>query len=82
MWFELFRDPCKVTETPWRWRLRNDDGQVIASSASGHVSEHACRAAIKELKGISQTTPVEARQDPAASSQAPKQRARKRHKQT
>jgi len=61
MWFELFKDTCPVTKTPWRWRLRNGDGAVIAVSVSGHPSEEECKDAIGKLKLISHSTPVETR---------------------
>jgi len=65
MWFELYKDSCPVTETPWRWRLRDNDGQAIALGVAAYATEEDCRRAVGALKLISHLTPIETRQSHA-----------------
>ncbi len=61
MWFEVFQDSCRYSTHPWRWRLRESSGEVVATSAAGYPDEEQCRDSIRALKCISPKTPVETR---------------------
>lgn len=61
MWFEVFKDSCQYSTHPWRWRLRQTSGEVVATSTSGYTDEEKCRDSISALKSISPKTPVETR---------------------
>jgi uncharacterized protein YegP (UPF0339 family) len=58
MWFELYKDSCRQTKEPWRWRLRDSDETVLAVSTKGYPDEDTCRSAILLLNAISLTTPM------------------------
>jgi uncharacterized protein YegP (UPF0339 family) len=61
MWFEIYEDSCQVTKEPWRWRLRDNSGAVVALSTAGYPSESECRQAVQTLKTISPMTPIQTR---------------------
>ncbi|MFS2136423.1 DUF1508 domain-containing protein [Duganella sp. Dugasp56] len=61
MWFELYEDSCSTTKEPWRWRLRDGGGAVVALSTEGYCTEDECRQAVQDLKMISPKTPIQTR---------------------
>ena len=61
MWFELYEDSCSITKEPWRWRLREGGGAVVALSTVGYCTEDECRQAVQDLKMISPKTPIQTR---------------------
>ncbi|GJI93119.1 YegP family protein [Duganella hordei] len=76
MWFELYEDSCPITKEPWRWRLRDNGGSVVALSTTGYCSEADCRQAVQDLQMISPKTPIQTR------SRLAQDRARKSRRQT
>jgi uncharacterized protein YegP (UPF0339 family) len=44
--FELFRDAAEE----WRWRLRHDNGNIIADSGEGYVSKQGARNGLRSVK--------------------------------
>lgn len=46
MRFELYRDAAGE----WRWRLRVQNGNIIAESGEGYVNRHDCEHAIDLVK--------------------------------
>lgn len=61
MRFEIYRDSCKKEKFPWRWRLLEVDGRVIALSAAGYAGEGPCREAITALSRLNPTISIETR---------------------
>ena len=55
MHFEIYRDAADE----WRWRLRDQNGQVIANSGEGYSRLEECEYAIILVKQVSYSTPVE-----------------------
>jgi uncharacterized protein YegP (UPF0339 family) len=53
MRFELYRDSAGG----WRWRLRSQNGNVVADSAEAYVRREDCEHGIDLLKG-SATAPI------------------------
>ncbi|KQP31660.1 hypothetical protein ASF49_09455 [Methylobacterium sp. Leaf104] len=53
MRFELFRDSAGG----WRWRLRSQNGNVVADSAEAYVRREDCEHGISLVKG-SATAPT------------------------
>ncbi|MGU3359276.1 YegP family protein [Methylobacterium sp. M6A4_1b] len=53
MRFELFRDSAGG----WRWRLRSQNGNVVADSAEAYVRREDCEHGIALVKG-SATAPT------------------------
>ena len=47
MRFELYRDSAGG----WRWRLRSQNGNVVADSAEGYVRREDCEHGIALVKG-------------------------------
>lgn len=45
--FELYRE----ASGQWRWRLRHQNGQVIADSAEGYARREDCEHGIALVKG-------------------------------
>jgi uncharacterized protein YegP (UPF0339 family) len=61
MWFEIYEDSCRKTTERWRWRLREQD-QVVAASTAGYADETACRNAIASLRELPLETPMKTRE--------------------
>jgi len=53
MRFELYRDSAGG----WRWRLRSQNGNVVADSAEAYVRREDCEHGIDLVKG-SATAPI------------------------
>ncbi len=49
--YQIYRD----AKQEFRWRLLDEDGQIIAVSGEGHPSNQECRAEIDRVKERSQT---------------------------
>lgn len=47
MRFELYRD----VKGEWRWRLRAENGEVVADSGEGYVRREDCEHGIALVKG-------------------------------
>jgi uncharacterized protein YegP (UPF0339 family) len=45
--FEVFKSKYS---SDWYWRLRANNGRIVADSAEGYVSEWNCREAIKRVR--------------------------------
>jgi len=48
MEFEMYRD--KKIKKEWRWRLRADNGQIIATPGEGYVKRSSCEHGIELVK--------------------------------
>ena len=57
--FEVYKD--KAGE--FRWRLRTQNRNVIASSGAGYAAKRDCLAAIESVKKNAQAAPVEEMQE-------------------
>lgn len=55
MRFELFRDAAGA----WRWRLRVQNGNVVAESGEGYVRREDCEHAITLVKRSSDASVVD-----------------------
>lgn len=55
MKFETYLD----THVEWRWRLRANNGKIIADSGEGYKNYIDCVHAINLVKSTNQFTPVE-----------------------
>lgn len=53
--FELYEDEAGE----WRWRLRHDNGNVIADSGEGYASRQKARQGIESVKENAPPAPVE-----------------------
>jgi uncharacterized protein YegP (UPF0339 family) len=53
--FELYQDSGKE----WRWRLRHDNGRVIAESDEGYVAKADSKAGIEAVKAATRASVVE-----------------------
>ncbi|PSP82130.1 hypothetical protein BRC83_10495 [Halobacteriales archaeon QS_1_68_17] len=53
--FELFED----AEGKWRWRLRHDNGNIVADSGQGYVSKQGARKGLRSVKRNVPGAPVE-----------------------
>ena len=54
MRFEIYRE----AGGDWRWRLRTQNGNVIADSAEGYRQRADCERGIELVKTASQAAPV------------------------
>jgi uncharacterized protein YegP (UPF0339 family) len=52
MKFEIYQ-----ADSQWRWRLKNNDGEVIAQGEN-HVNRTDCIKTINLVKGTNAATPV------------------------
>jgi uncharacterized protein len=55
MRFELYRDSAGG----WRWRLRAQNGNVVADSAEGYVRREDCEHGIDLVKGSASAATVD-----------------------
>ncbi|SQI93044.1 YegP family protein [Aggregatibacter aphrophilus] len=55
MKFETYLD----ARSEWRWRLRADNGKIIADSGEGYKNYSDCVHGIDLVKSTNQFTPVE-----------------------
>ena len=55
MRFELYRDAAGA----WRWRLRVQNGNVIADSAEGYVRREDCEHGIELVRSSAQASVVD-----------------------
>lgn len=55
MLFAIYPDSKKE----WRWRLRADNGKIIAVSSEGYTNKSDCRHAIELVKQSSNATVIE-----------------------
>lgn len=55
MRFELYRD----AGGEWRWRLRVQNGNVIADSGEGYVRREDCENAISLVKGSADASTID-----------------------
>ena len=53
--FELYHDSADE----WRWRLRHDNGNVIADSGEGYSSKAKARQGLRSVKRNASAAPVE-----------------------
>jgi len=53
--FELYRD----REGKYRWRLRHDNGNILADSGEGHASKQKARQGIESVKDNAPEAAVE-----------------------
>jgi uncharacterized protein YegP (UPF0339 family) len=53
MWFQLYRD----RSNEWRWRLKAQNGRIIADSAEGFINKNDCLGAI----GLVKSAPIPTR---------------------
>jgi len=53
--FEVFRD----AEDKWRWRLRHDNGEIIADSGEGYASKQKVEQGLESVKTNAPGAPVE-----------------------
>ncbi|MFB6070776.1 MAG: HVO_2922 family protein [Halanaeroarchaeum sp.] len=53
--FELYEDEAGE----WRWRLRHDNGNVIADSGEGYASRQKARQGIESVKRTAPDAPIE-----------------------
>lgn len=56
MRYEIYPDNSLVRR--WRWRLVDDEGEIIATSHQGHILEEICWSEIFKVKKSS-SSPVE-----------------------
>jgi hypothetical protein len=49
-WFVVFKDEGADPERPWRWRLEDRAGRVLASSAESWPSAQAVESALPEIR--------------------------------
>jgi len=55
--FEVFRD----AQEEWRWRLRHDNGNIIADGGEGYASKQKAREGIESVKANAPGAPIEDR---------------------
>ena len=60
--FELFRD----TADQYRWRLRHDNGNIIADSGQGYASKQKAKQGLNSVKSNAPGAPVEESDDGGA----------------
>ena len=53
--FEVYED----AEGEWRWRLRHDNGNIIADSGEGYASRQKAEQGIESVKANAPDAPVE-----------------------
>ena len=53
--FEVYAD----TASQYRWRLKADNGEKIASSGESYTSRSDCKEAVERVKKYALTAPVE-----------------------
>ena len=53
--FEVYRDEAGE----WRWRLRHDNGNVIADSGEGYARRETCRKGLESVKSNAADEQVE-----------------------
>ena len=53
--FEVFKDK----KGEYRWRLRHQNGNVIADSGEGYSTKSSCMDGINSVKKIAESVPVE-----------------------
>ncbi|WP_275548340.1 YegP family protein [Xanthomonas arboricola] len=64
MKFELYREAGRnslaslLAGSDWRWRLKANNGQIIATSGEGYQNKHDCLSAIELVMGTSMSTTV------------------------
>jgi uncharacterized protein YegP (UPF0339 family) len=56
MWFQLYRD----RSNEWRWRLKAQNGRIIADSAEGYINKNDCLNAIRLVKSAANAPVYEA----------------------
>ena len=58
MKYHYYQDK-KVPQPEWRWRLRDDSGEIIAAPQDGHPTKEACLAEIEKVKSSFDSEVVE-----------------------
>lgn len=64
MKFELYREAGRnslaslMAGGDWRWRLKANNGQIIATSGEGYQNRHDCLSAVELVMGTSMATTV------------------------
>ncbi|PSQ45935.1 DUF1508 domain-containing protein [Halobacteriales archaeon SW_7_68_16] len=53
--FELYEDKAEK----WRWRLRHDNGEILADSGEGYSERSRARKAIEKMRGYAKNAEVE-----------------------
>ncbi len=41
----------KDSRGEWRWRLRDNNNEIIAVSGEGYTTEYGCKRAVQNVKG-------------------------------
>lgn len=54
MKFELYKDKAEE----WRWRLKADNGRIIADSGEGYKNKADCEHGIDLVKGLNIQTEI------------------------
>lgn len=52
--FEMYVD----ADDQWRWRLRHDNGNIVADGGEGYTSKQNCRGGIESVKRNAPDAPV------------------------
>ena len=55
MKFHIYKDD----KGEWRWRLKAENGNIIADSGEGYSTKQACKEGIDLVKSSNALTPVE-----------------------
>jgi uncharacterized protein YegP (UPF0339 family) len=58
MTFEIYASGVSPLTLHWRWRLKAENGEVIADGAAGYASRYDCEYAIRLVQGTTPGTPV------------------------
>lgn len=59
MKFEIYASPLSTPLVPeWRWRLRADNGRVIADSSESHFSRDECHREVRLVQAAGQLVPI------------------------